>query len=201
MWHFNALAYCDIMKKKIASHVCFITYILHLWKFPRQNSTCLALLINTFYYIYRCAVWPTLCNQSDIINSLHTKFFWNTSVFIIYLNDLPCGLHRGPKPVIYADDTGLLLTAENDEELKIKFTCTLDYMIEWFSANGLALKMEKTNKMKFTLSYQQNEAFQIIHIHTHTQIIQVLSSKLHTNKDNTCITFFIKKDNMSIIFI
>ena len=63
--------------------------------------------------------------------------------------------------MIYADDTGLLLTAENDEELKIKFTCTLDYMIEWFSANGLSLNVEKTNIMKFTSTYHQNEAFQI----------------------------------------
>ena len=53
------------------------------------------------------------------------------------------------------------------EELKIKINFMLDYMMGWFSANGLALKMEKTNKMKFTLSYQQNEAFQIIHIYTH----------------------------------
>jgi hypothetical protein len=36
-------------------------------------------------------------------------------------------------------------------------------MTGWFSTNGLALNMEKTNIMKFTSSYQQNEAFQIIY--------------------------------------
>jgi len=41
-------------------------------------------------------------------------------LFIIYLNDLPCGLHQGAKPVIYADNTSVLLTAKNDEELKTK---------------------------------------------------------------------------------
>jgi hypothetical protein len=79
------------------------------------------------------------------------------------LNDLPYGLHQGPKPVIYADDTSVLLTAKNDEELKSKLNCMLDYMTEWFSANGLALNMEKTNIMKFTSSYHQNESFQIIY--------------------------------------
>jgi hypothetical protein len=39
---------------------------------------------------------------------------------MIHLNDLPCGLHQGAKPVIYADDNGVLLTAKNNEELKIK---------------------------------------------------------------------------------
>jgi hypothetical protein len=34
-------------------------------------------------------------------------------------------------------------------------------MIGWFSANALTLNIEKTNIMKFTTSYQQNEAFQI----------------------------------------
>jgi hypothetical protein len=34
-------------------------------------------------------------------------------LYIIYLNDLPCGLHQGAKPVICADDTSVLLTAKN----------------------------------------------------------------------------------------
>jgi len=38
----------------------------------------------------------------------------------------------------------------------------LDYMAGWFSANGLTLNMEKTNIVKFTSSYHQNEAFLII---------------------------------------
>jgi len=88
---------------------------------------------------------------------------WDALLFIIYLNDLPCGLHQGAKPVIYADDTSVLLTAKNDEELKIKINCTFDYMIGWFSANGLTLNMRKTNIMKFTSSYHQNEALKIIH--------------------------------------
>jgi hypothetical protein len=76
---------------------------------------------------------------------------------------LPYGLHQGAKPIIYADDTSVLLMAKNDEELKTKINCMLDYMTGWFSANRLALNTEKTNIMKFTSSYHQNEAFQIIY--------------------------------------
>ena len=53
--------------------------------------------------------------------------------------------------------------AKNDEGLKNKINCTLDYMTGRFSANGLALNMEKTNIMTFTSSYHQHEAFQIIY--------------------------------------
>ena len=64
---------------------------------------------------------------------------------------------------MYADDTSVLLTANNDAELKTKINHVLDYMTEWFSANGLVLNMEKTNIMKFTPSNRQNEIFQIVH--------------------------------------
>jgi len=46
------------------------------------------------------------------------------------LNDLPYGLHQAAKPVICADDNSVLLTAKNDEELKTKINCTLDYITE-----------------------------------------------------------------------
>jgi hypothetical protein len=48
------------------------------------------------------------------------------------------------------------LTAKNNEELKNKINCMLDYMTEWFSANGLALNMEKTNIINFTSNYHKN---------------------------------------------
>jgi hypothetical protein len=101
--------------------------------------------------------WETVVNrfpQGSILGPLH---------FIIYLNDLPNGLHQKAKPVVYADDTSVLLMAKNDEELKNKINCMLDYMTGWFSANGLTLNVEKPNIMKFTSSYHQNEAFQIMY--------------------------------------
>jgi len=53
-------------------------------------------------------------------------------LFIIYITDLPHGIHHEAIPVIYAVDTCMLLTARNTEELKIKINSTLDYMIDWF---------------------------------------------------------------------
>jgi len=41
----------------------------------------------------------------------------------------------------------------------------------WFSLIGLALNMEKINKMKFTSNYHQNEVFQIM-LKKMEQIIQ-----------------------------
>jgi hypothetical protein len=66
-------------------------------------------------------------------------------LFPIHINDLPYGLHQGSKPVIYADDTSVLLTADSDSELKNKMKDVLDYMTGWLAANGLILNMDKTN--------------------------------------------------------
>jgi hypothetical protein len=66
------------------------------------------------------------------------------------------------KPVIYADDVSVILTASNETELKTQISQTLDYMIEWFSVNGLGLNMDKTNIAKFSPSNRQKNIFQIM---------------------------------------
>jgi hypothetical protein len=38
---------------------------------------------------------------------------WDPLLFIIYINDIPHGIHHEAKPVIYADDTRLLVTAKH----------------------------------------------------------------------------------------
>jgi hypothetical protein len=96
-----------------------------------------------------------------VVNGVPQGTILGALLFIIYLNDLPYGLHQGNLPIIYADDTSVLLTANNDAELKNKINCELDYLTEWFSANGLALNMEKTSIMKFTPNTRQNETLQI----------------------------------------
>jgi hypothetical protein len=82
---------------------------------------------------------------------------------IIYLNDLPYSSDHEGKLVLYADDTNVLITAKNYAELKHKVKPVLASMIEWFSANGLALNMDKTNIMKFTLSNCLNTEFEIMY--------------------------------------
>ena len=112
---------------------------------------------------------PNVLNQEAsskwkaIINGIPQGSILGPLLFIIYLNDLPYGLKQDNLPVIYADDTSVLLTAENEPDLKSKINDELDYLVEWFSANGLVLNMEKTNLMKFTLNTRQNEPFQIIY--------------------------------------
>jgi hypothetical protein len=84
-------------------------------------------------------------------------------LFILYVNDLPYKLGHEDKRVMYADDTSVLITQKNEADLQDKVKLVLASMMEWFSANGLVLNMEKTNIMKSTPSNRLNMAFQIIH--------------------------------------
>jgi hypothetical protein len=67
------------------------------------------------------------------------------------------------KTVLYVDDTSVLITATNDVELINKAEQMLATMIDWLSANGLAMNMEKTNIVKFTPTNRSITDFEIAH--------------------------------------
>jgi hypothetical protein len=64
-------------------------------------------------------------------------------LLIVYINDLPYGMSPYAKPVVYADDTSVLINANNLNDLQTKVNFTLNYMSEWFSVNGLSLNIGK----------------------------------------------------------
>jgi len=57
-------------------------------------------------------------------------------LILIYISNLPYGIYHTGKPVIYANDTSILITAKNIHVLQIKAKTMLDYMNEWFLVNG-----------------------------------------------------------------
>jgi hypothetical protein len=58
-------------------------------------------------------------------------------LFIVYVNDLPCNINNDYKLVLFADDTRAQITSNNLNELQFKLVHTLNYMNEWFMANGI----------------------------------------------------------------
>jgi hypothetical protein len=51
-------------------------------------------------------------------------------LIIIYTNYLQHGIHHELQPVIYVDDTSILVTLRSTKELKTKINSMLDYMID-----------------------------------------------------------------------
>jgi hypothetical protein len=78
--------------------------------------------------------------QGSILGSL---------LFIIYINDLPPTINNLSKPIIFADDTTALIYSKNFDDFSTISNTVLSHMSEWFTANNMALNLDKTNILRF----------------------------------------------------
>jgi hypothetical protein len=85
----------------------------------------------------------TSSNWDMIVSGIPQGSILGPMLFILYVNDLPYELCHEDTSVMYADDTSVIITAKNETELKVKINPVLTSTMEWFSANGLVLNMEK----------------------------------------------------------
>jgi hypothetical protein len=64
-----------------------------------------------------------------------------------FINDLPLQINSLAEPILFADDTSVLVSNEHFVVFSTSANLFLACMIEWFSANTLVLNLEKTNIM------------------------------------------------------
>ena len=85
-------------------------------------------------------------------------------LFIIYSNDLPLGINIYSQPVLFADDTNALITADNLNDLQIRSAL---YWIIW--GNGLQwmdypqIWIKTKYVIKFSSNQLQDDSFQILY--------------------------------------
>jgi hypothetical protein len=77
-------------------------------------------------------------------------------LFIIYINDLPPYINKLAKLFLFADDTSVLVTGNNQTELKHKIEGSLSLIVNCFTANKLALNITKTNIIRFAPKQSYN---------------------------------------------
>jgi hypothetical protein len=70
-------------------------------------------------------------------------------LFIIYINDLLLRINSLSEPILFANDTSVIISDRNFGDFSAISNLILSCMIEWFAANKLILNLEKTNIMKF----------------------------------------------------
>jgi hypothetical protein len=71
-------------------------------------------------------------------------------LFNIYINDFPLEISKISEVIMFADDTSILCTSKDYNNLKIKLSHICRHMSRWFQANLLALNLDKTQMIKFT---------------------------------------------------
>ena len=77
-------------------------------------------------------------------------------LFLIYVNDLPASLEK-LIPVMFADDTNLIIRGKSLEELTNAINADLKTLNDYFKANKLKLNVDKTKMVCFR---KKNSEFQ-----------------------------------------
>ena len=69
---------------------------------------------------------------------------------MIYINDLPRGLHENTShAVLFADDTAITVKARDSSTLIENLTVSVTSVNQWFVSNNLVPNSKKTNFMVF----------------------------------------------------
>ena len=61
----------------------------------------------------------------------------------IYINDLPKTVNDIAKPVLFADDTTILITSSNISDFDLKATTAFNLVNEWLNTNFLHINLKK----------------------------------------------------------
>ena len=59
--------------------------------------------------------------------------------FLLHSNDLPLRINTASKPLLYEDDTSVLLANNSLHDLQIKSATVLYSVSQWFTVNRLSL--------------------------------------------------------------
>jgi hypothetical protein len=70
-------------------------------------------------------------------------------LFLLYVNDLPNVLSDISNPVLYADDTSLIITNSDSQMFEKDINTAILQLNRWLNSNLLLLNLEKTHFLQF----------------------------------------------------
>jgi len=54
-------------------------------------------------------------------------------LFLFYIKDLPKAINDKSIPILFADDTSVLITSPNKNDFQLKITTALNFINEWLN--------------------------------------------------------------------
>ena len=114
-------------------------------------------------------------------------------LFLLYINDLPKVISSNATPILYADDTSILITGQDKHRFQDYLNVTFDHISNWFQVNSLSLNISKTCYIQFSgkninysdinITYENNYISHIKEIKfLGLYINNILSWKTHIDK-------------------
>ena len=80
--------------------------------------------------------------------------------FILYINDLPKTMATSANPVLFADDTSMIITNPDLTEFTNSINTNIIKLNRWFKSNSLSLNIEKAHFLQFHTKTNQYYDFQ-----------------------------------------
>ena len=81
-------------------------------------------------------------------------------LFLVYINDLPKAVAHKALPILFADDTSILLTSPNNNQMQSDLNIVFKQLNKWWS-NSLLLNFDKTYFIHFTNKSMYTSVIQI----------------------------------------
>jgi len=83
-------------------------------------------------------------------------------LFLLYINDLSLSTSKLANPILFADDTTIIISNANPEEFKNNINSVMTEITCWFQSNLLTMNCNKTHFMQFLTEKQNERKIQIV---------------------------------------
>ena len=70
-------------------------------------------------------------------------------LFLIYINDFSLTISKIANPILFTDDTSIIISNTSPEEFKSNISLVLIETVNWFQSNLLTLNCDKTHFLQF----------------------------------------------------
>jgi hypothetical protein len=84
-------------------------------------------------------------------------------LFSLYINDLPLNI-MGLKIVLFADDSNILVSETNMNNLQCKLNNVMNELQTWFTWNNLVVNVEKTQAMSFHTAQNKKYGYHMLYL-------------------------------------
>ena len=92
-----------------------------------------------------------MVTKIELFESTNTK---TVCMVLFYINDLPKTIIDKATPILFANDTSLLINSFNKSDLHTKLTNAFEVINDWLNTNLLFINFSKTHYIQFATKKQ-----------------------------------------------